>query len=53
MFIGRDLSVIRIIDDSMIVVKQDGIAEYDSADRIFHHPRDDYTKRLVNATFDL
>ena len=53
MFISHDLSVVRAVSDNVIVMKQGEMVEYGSADQIFHHPQNDYTKRLINAAFDL
>ena len=53
MFISHDLSVVRAVSDNVIVMKQGEMVEYGNADQIFHHPQNDYTKRLINAAFDL
>ena len=53
MVISHDLSVVRAVSDNVIVMKQGDMVEYGSEDQIFHPPQNDYTKRLINAAFDL
>lgn len=52
-FISHDLSVVRAVSDNVAVMQQGSLVEYGSADQIFHHPQTDYTRRLINAAFDL
>ena len=52
-FISHDLSVVRAVSDNVAVMQHGELVEYGSADQIFHHPQKDYTKRLINAAFDL
>lgn len=48
-FISHDLSVVRYIADNIAVMYQGKIREYGEADEVFHHPKHEYTKKLLSA----
>ena len=48
-FISHDLSVIRYISDRILVMNKGRIEESGDAESIYHHPRSEYTKKLVAA----
>ncbi|MES2766999.1 MAG: ABC transporter ATP-binding protein [Bacteroidota bacterium] len=48
-FISHDLSVVKFISDRIAVMNAGKIVEIDRAMDIYEHPKDDYTKRLINA----
>ncbi len=48
-FISHDLSVIHYISDRVMVMHKGKIIEENTADEIFHHPKENYTKELLNA----
>ena len=49
-FISHDLSVVRYIANTVMVMYFGEIVEYSTRDRIFSHPEHDYTKKLFAAT---
>jgi len=50
-FISHDLKVVQSIAHKIIVMKEGHIMESGSAQEIFHHPKDPYTKALIQAAF--
>ena len=48
-FISHDLSVIRYISDRILVMNKGRIEELGEAERVWLHPRSDYTKKLIAA----
>ncbi len=48
-FISHDLAVIHYISDLVMVMNKGKIIEQNSADEIFYHPKEKYTKELLNA----
>jgi peptide/nickel transport system ATP-binding protein len=48
-FISHDLSVVKFMSDRLIVMNNGKIEEMGDADDIYHHPKSEYTKRLINA----
>ena len=46
-FISHDLSVVRYISDRIMVMHEGKIIETGSADKIYEHPENDYTKKLI------
>ncbi len=48
-FISHDLSVVHHISDRIIVMHEGHIIESGTADGIFHHPKEPYTRALVAA----
>jgi peptide/nickel transport system ATP-binding protein len=48
-FISHDLSVVKFMSDRLIVMNQGKIVESDYADRIYDNPKEEYTKKLIEA----
>jgi ABC-type oligopeptide transport system ATPase subunit len=46
-FISHDLGVVHYVADRIAVMYKGKIVELGSADEVFHHPKDDYTRRLL------
>ncbi len=53
LFISHDLRVVRALCNYVIVMKNGKVVEEGSATDIFEHPKDDYTKALLAAAFDM
>ncbi|CZT33755.1 ABC transporter ATP-binding protein [Rhizobium sp. 9140] len=53
LFISHDLKVVRALANDMIVMRLGKVVEKGPADAIFTAPREDYTKALMAAAFDL
>ena len=49
LFISHDLAVVKYMADQMVVMHQGKIVEKGEADRIYEHPQNEYTKKLINA----
>jgi peptide/nickel transport system ATP-binding protein len=49
LFISHDLSVIDLVCDEVIVLKEGQVVERGDADGLFQHPQHPYTQRLVAA----
>jgi len=48
-FISHDLSVVKFMADSMAVMRAGIIVEQGIAEAIYSNPKEDYTKRLIEA----
>jgi peptide/nickel transport system ATP-binding protein len=48
-FISHDLSVVHYISDRILVMQKGRIVEIGTARDVFHNPKEDYTKQLVNS----
>jgi peptide/nickel transport system ATP-binding protein len=48
-FISHDLSVVHYISDRILVMQKGKIVETGTARQVFHEPREEYTKKLVEA----
>ena len=48
-FISHDLSVVRFMSDRVLVMYNGKPVEYNDADELFDHPKNDYTKKLIAA----
>lgn len=48
-FISHDLSVVRFMSDRVLVMYNGKPVEYNDADKLFEHPQNDYTKKLIAA----
>jgi peptide/nickel transport system ATP-binding protein len=48
-FISHDLSVVRFMSDRVLVMYNGKPVEYNDADKLFDHPQNDYTKKLIAA----
>ena len=49
LFISHDLSVVEQLAQNVLVLKDGKTIEYANTRRILHHPKEDYTQRLVAA----
>lgn len=48
-FISHDLSVVRYMSDEIAVMQAGEIVERGSADQVYHHPNQAYTKKLISS----
>ncbi|WP_336515723.1 ABC transporter ATP-binding protein [Pollutibacter soli] len=48
-FISHDLSVVHYVSDRIIVMNRGRIVETGTANQVFFHPKDEYTRKLVSA----
>ncbi len=48
-FISHDLSVVRYISDRIMVMNKGKIEEIGSAEQVYHEPKSDYTRRLIES----
>lgn len=53
LFISHDLSVVKALSDRVLVMQKGEVMEEGSAEDIFNAPQNDYTKKLIAASFDL
>ncbi|OQQ09659.1 microcin C ABC transporter ATP-binding protein [Vibrio splendidus] len=53
LFISHDLSVVKALSDRVLVMQKGEVMEEGSAEEIFNTPKNDYTKKLIAASFDL
>lgn len=53
LFISHDLSVVKALSDRVMVMQKGEVMEQGTAENIFRFPQHDYTKKLINASFDL
>jgi len=49
-FISHDLSVVKFMADMMAVMNDGQIIEFGPSENIYANPREDYTRRLIDAT---
>ena len=49
LFITHDLAVVRVIADNVCVMNKGEIVEAASTQEVFDNPREDYTKKLLEA----
>ncbi len=52
-FISHDLSVVRAMSSSVVVMQFGRVVEQGPTEQIFNHPHDPYTKALISAAMDL
>ncbi|MEX0718054.1 MAG: ABC transporter ATP-binding protein [Planctomycetaceae bacterium] len=48
-FISHDLSVVKFMSDMMAVMNEGKIVEFGPSENIYANPREDYTRRLIDA----
>ncbi|MFA0657421.1 ABC transporter ATP-binding protein [Vibrio sp. 10N.222.49.C12] len=53
LFISHDLSVVKALSDRVLVMQKGEVMEEGSAEEIFNAPKNNYTKKLIAASFDL
>ncbi|MBF9003260.1 ABC transporter ATP-binding protein [Vibrio nitrifigilis] len=53
LFISHDLSVVKALSDRVLVMQKGVVMEEGTANDIFHRPQNDYTKKLIAASFDV
>ena len=53
LFISHDLKVVRALCNYVIVMKNGKVVEEGPARDIFENPKEDYTKALLAAAFDI
>ena len=51
-FISHDLAVVKFMADELAIMRDGKILEAGNADEIYRHPREDYTRRLIEAIPD-
>lgn len=49
-FVSHDLSVVRYMCDRILVMRAGQLVEAGTADAVFNHPKEDYTRTLIAAT---
>ena len=49
LFITHDLAVVRQVADDVVVMQHGRMVESEAADELFAHPREDYTRELIDA----
>jgi peptide/nickel transport system ATP-binding protein len=49
LFITHDIGVVQYISDRIIVMNRGRMVEAGSCDEILHRPREEYTRRLIEA----
>ena len=47
--VTHDIGVVRAMADTVLVLKNGKTIEYGTADRVLDHPRDPYTRKLLEA----
>ena len=50
-FISHDLSVVKYMSDKIIVLYNGKIVDYQDADLLFEKPKDNYTEKLIKASY--
>lgn len=48
-FVSHDLSVVKFMSDRILVMNKGKIEELDFAEKIYHNPKSDYTKKLIES----
>ena len=53
LFISHDLKVVRALASELVVMKEGLVVEQGPTQEIFAEPKEDYTKALIAAAFDI
>lgn len=53
LFISHDLAVVRALSDYLIVMREGKVVEQGTAKQIFNQPKNNYTKALMSAAFEM
>ena len=53
LFISHDLKVVRALSHRIMVMRQGRVVVAGPAEQVFHSPRQDYTRDLLAAAFDM
>jgi microcin C transport system ATP-binding protein len=53
LFISHDLKVVRALAHRVVVLREGKVVEEGTADEIFTNPREEYTRALMQAAFEL
>ena len=53
LFISHDLRVVRALSHEVLVMRNGKVVEQGPAEQVFQQPREDYTKALMAAAFDI
>ncbi|CCN72121.1 ABC transporter ATP-binding protein [Vibrio nigripulchritudo] len=53
LFISHDLSVVKALSDRVMVMQKGVVMEEGTAEEIFNNPKNEYTQKLIDASFDL
>jgi peptide/nickel transport system ATP-binding protein len=53
MFISHDLKVVKALCHNVIVMQHGNVIETGLTQHVLDHPQTDYTRRLVNAAFNV
>lgn len=48
-FISHDLGVVRYMSDQIAVMQSGNIVEGGQSDEVYHHPKKDYTRKLIDS----
>ncbi|HOY12339.1 MAG TPA: ABC transporter ATP-binding protein [Saprospiraceae bacterium] len=49
LFISHDISVVKHISDNIMVMEKGKIVEKGNSEEVYHHPQNQYTRRLIDA----
>jgi len=49
LFVSHDLNVVRMLCDQIVVLRQGKVVEAGPSRAVFEHPRDGYTRALLDA----
>ncbi|WP_435106001.1 ABC transporter ATP-binding protein [Arhodomonas sp. AD133] len=53
LFISHDLAVVRALSDYIVVMNEGRVVEQGPAEEVFDHPREAYTRALMDAAFNV
>jgi len=48
-FISHDINVIKSVSDKILVLKSGKLVEYDTVEKVFNNPKNQYTKKLITS----